>query len=74
MKFNTEFTIICPYWRKSIGRLGSKFCIAFLPFIDSCKIFEEGWWQSARMEIIHKYCIMQVDDIIEFNYFKSHCS
>ena len=64
LKFNTEFTIhvhvICPYWRESIGRPRSKSCIVPVPFIDSCKIhvIGEGWWQSARMEIIHKYCIM----------------
>ena len=58
LKFDTEFTIICPYWRESIGRPRSKSCIVLVPFIDSCKIIGEGWWQSARMEIIHKYCIM----------------
>ena len=57
MKFNTEFTIICSYWRTSIGRPGSKSCIVLVPFIDSCKIIGEGWRQSARMEITHKYCI-----------------
>ena len=26
LKFNTEFTIICPYWKKNTGRPGSKSC------------------------------------------------
>ena len=43
LKFNTEFTIICPYWRKSKGRPGSKSCIVVVSFIHTCKIIGEGW-------------------------------
>jgi len=39
--------------RKNKGRLGGKSCIVLVTFIDSCEIIGEGWWQSARMEIIH---------------------
>ena len=34
LKFNTKFTIICPYLRKSKGRPGSKSCIVLVTFID----------------------------------------
>ena len=27
LEFNTEFTIICPYWRERIGKPRSKSCI-----------------------------------------------
>ena len=35
MKFNTEFAIICPYWRKGIGRPGSKSCIVLVPLLPA---------------------------------------
>ena len=38
LKFNIEFTITCPYERKSIGRPGSKSCVILVPFIDRCGI------------------------------------
>ena len=55
LKFNTEFTIICPYWRESIGRPRSKSCIVLVPFIDSCKISRS----LSRLLVLPMYRLLQ---------------
>ena len=45
LRFNTEFTIICPYWRESIGTPGSKSC--------TCAVYCE-WIVSTKCKFTHK--------------------
>ena len=57
-KFNTEFTIICRYYRKSIGRPGGKSCIILVPFIDRCEIIGEGWCKGLKFSKIISFLFL----------------